>query len=82
MSALWANRMGWDDGAALGANHQLSRLFRVVGATLARTSVGVTSFWNCHFTNSKQYDWEKSSFSRGEKLSRSARSVKPKQVAE
>lgn len=82
MSALWADSVGWDNGAALGANHQLPWLFRMVGATLARTSVGVTSFWNCHFANSKQYDWEKSSFSRGEKLSRSARSVKPKRVVE
>lgn len=53
VTTLWANAVGWDDGAAAAAYLQLLWFLVMVCSTLAGTSVGVSSLGNCHFAISR-----------------------------
>lgn len=48
ITALRANRVGWDGRAALRAKASLLWLGLMVRATLAAARIGVSSFWNSH----------------------------------
>jgi hypothetical protein len=56
VTALGAYAMGWDTRAAAAANLQLLGLLVMVGSTLARASIRVSTLGNCHFEIS-QNNW-------------------------
>ena len=47
-TAIWANDVRWDRGAALRAHSQRTRLNAIVSAAAAGASVGMFAFWNSH----------------------------------
>ncbi len=47
-TASRAYDMGWCDGAAFGADRQITGFQRVVGSSFVGAAVGVLAFWDCH----------------------------------